>query len=474
MAKAKKRRSVFAKVVDTKKQHPRFKILKNRRTLRPARWMLNEIYKTYEDIDGNFLEQFQSNGFDARYFELYLHAYFSRTGFQIDRPKPAPDFIVERDSIKVAVEATTVNPSTTGAVAKHGKKIKEMSQDEYLEYQHQELAIRFGGPLVTKLKKKYWNKRQCKNLPLVLAIEAFYDEESLAFTDLALSRYVFGIDQTGKWSKAGKLKIKSKKVTKHKLGSKVIPSGFFKLPDSEHISAIMFTNSGTNAKFLRMGFQHGIDNDRIVLVRQGKSYDFNPDAIDPCHFSYNLDCPPLVESWGQGLVVLHNPNCIHPIPRGYFAGAVDHYMDSNRMASELTGWHPMSSHTFIFDLNEAKAKVSKLPIRTPSIAVASIPKREFQAIIGINHDNNPILEESGWFTDETTSFLSVLFRDKVDNDWGMAILARDSLSRFRAIETKSSLSSREEARDEMYRAMVKYLASPKRIFEQGDEFDGRA
>jgi len=430
MAKAKKRRSLFAKVVETKKQHLRFKVLKNRRMQAPARWMLNEVYKTYEDIDGNFLEQFQSDGFDARYFELYLHAYFSRSGYQIERPKPAPDFVVERNGIRVAMEATTVNPSTSGAIAKHGKKIKDMSPDEYLEYQHEELAIRFGSPLISKLKKKYWDMTQCKGMPFVIAIQAFHDSESLTFSDHALSRYVFGIDHTAKLTKKGKLRVRGKKVKEHTLGTKVIPSGFFKLPNAEHVSAIIFTNSGTNAKFLRMAYQHGRDNDRLIMIRQGYAYDPNPDSQDACYFTYNLDCPPLVESWGNGLVVLHNPKCAHPIPQGYFVDAIDHYIDGNRMASEVRQWHPLSTHTFVTDLGKTKEHLFKIPFRTPSLVVMSIPKLEFQALVGINHDTNPVIEENGWYSDESNSFLSVIFRDKVDNDWGTAILARDLLGRL--------------------------------------------
>ena len=62
----------------------------------PGRLMANEIYRDSMDPDGHFGEQFQSTGFDARVFELYLYAYFSRSGYEVKRPRPNPDFVVQR------------------------------------------------------------------------------------------------------------------------------------------------------------------------------------------------------------------------------------------------------------------------------------------------------------------------------------------------------------------------------------------
>ena len=57
--------------------------------------MLEDVFDSFEDPDGNFKEQFQTTGFDSRFFELYLYSYFSRSGFSVDRSHPYPDFIVE-------------------------------------------------------------------------------------------------------------------------------------------------------------------------------------------------------------------------------------------------------------------------------------------------------------------------------------------------------------------------------------------
>jgi hypothetical protein len=65
----------------------------------------------YGDVDGNFVEQFQTTGFDSRLWELYLFAAFSEMGFNIDRIHAVPDFTCVNPLTAFCVEATTVNPT---------------------------------------------------------------------------------------------------------------------------------------------------------------------------------------------------------------------------------------------------------------------------------------------------------------------------------------------------------------------------
>lgn len=467
---AESEKTLFNPIVASEKLHPSFEDLRTSPGAEPARWMLDEIYRSFEDPEGNFLEQFQTTGFDARYFELYLFAYFSRSGFTVDRTRPNPDFLVSREGITVAVEATTVNPATSGALAKFGKEVSELTDEELREYQKNELPIRFGSPLFSKFQKNYWKLDHCRDLPFVLAIEAFHDEESLVFSDSALTRYLFGLEQTGIWTQDGELEIDSTSVKQHTVGEKIIPSNFFGQAGTEYISAVMFTNSGTNAKFARMGYQHGVGCDVIDITRSGFCFNPDPDAMDPTFFSYNLNEPPLVESWGQGLVVFHNPNCLHPVPKDFFVDTVQSYIEGGSLASDCPGWHPIASKTYILYLGEIKQKLADmLPRRMPRLAIGAITKLEFRAACSFAiPDPNPIGEEQGWFSDETDSFLGVIIRDKIDNDWGFVVLARDEIFRFRAIEFECSFATRDQARLELLTKIAGLLSSPQRIFPQGD------
>ena len=294
-------KTIFVPVVSPEKLNPDFKLLMDHPSYHPARAMLDHIYQDFIDLDGNFLEQFQTTAFDARFFELYLFAYFSKSGFKIARTYQSPDFLVTRDGLTVAVEATTVNPSE----AKHSDRNvlpSELSLVEYSHYVDNELPIKFGSPLYSKVKDEYWKLEQCKGKPLVLAIEAFFNEESLGFSESAISQYLYGQRQSADWASDGALEIHTENLDSHASGSKMIPSNFFGQPGTEHISAVVFTNSGTHAKFTRMGYQQGFGNEHFDVIRQGFCYTPDPNAKDASFFSYSLCQPPMVEWWGQGLV----------------------------------------------------------------------------------------------------------------------------------------------------------------------------
>ena len=90
--------------------HPQYLKTRDHVMMAPARAMLCEVASTMTDPDGNFVQQFQTHGFDARTFELYLHALFVEAGHTIDRTHARPDFLISRDGLTVAVEAVTANP----------------------------------------------------------------------------------------------------------------------------------------------------------------------------------------------------------------------------------------------------------------------------------------------------------------------------------------------------------------------------
>lgn len=466
--KKSKKRSLWPLVVAKSKASKNFLIVKTMPGSVATRAMMDEIYQTLDDPDGNFLEQFQTTGFDARCFELYLYAYLRRSGLTVDRSNVAPDFVVSRDGIQVALEATTVNPAQDGVVAEHGRKIGELSEAELADYVNHELAIRFGSALFSKLKKRYWEKTHVKGLPLVFAVQAFHDADSLGMSDAALTQYLYGIQQTGTWGKAAELEIHTNPVPHHKLAEKEIPSNFFSQPGAENVSAVVWSNSGTTTKFTRMGYQQGFGNDRLRIKRQGFCFNPDPDAMDPTLFGYDMDHPPIVEPWGQGLVVCHNPTCKYPLPRDFFPDAVQMYIEGGRIASELNGWHPIASKTLIFDISKLKEALPRQLVSTSTTGIIAIPRSEFEAICGFVVDpEERMAVQHGWFMDETQSFLGVLLQDKSDNDWNYVILARDQRFQFRAIEQKDSMPLRMGARMDLQMRMAILLDKAQRIFPQG-------
>ena len=71
--------------------HPGFIHLSNDSAFAAARAMIQEMMPHFADVDGNFVDQFQSSGFDARLWELYLFAYINEEQLFLDRDRSAPD-----------------------------------------------------------------------------------------------------------------------------------------------------------------------------------------------------------------------------------------------------------------------------------------------------------------------------------------------------------------------------------------------
>lgn len=116
--------------------------------------MLREVYADFNDPDGNFIEQFQTTGFDQRTFELYLFAAFKQAGLAIDRRHGRPDFSLSKDGFTICVEAVTAN-SASGPKP-YSPVPQPRTSDQVADYLQNEVPIRLGSPLFSKLSKRYW------------------------------------------------------------------------------------------------------------------------------------------------------------------------------------------------------------------------------------------------------------------------------------------------------------------------------
>jgi hypothetical protein len=260
------------------------------------------------------------------------------------------------------------------------------------------------------------------------------------------------------------LEIESYKKTHHRLATKQIESGFFSLPNSENISAILFTNAGTYPKFVRMGYQHGIANDEVHIMRRGLAYHQDEDAMDAMYFAYTMDNPPHVEAWGEGCTIIHNPNCLHPLPQNLFKDATDVYRTEEGIVTYSYGWHPYNSYTTIVHFGELGSQVAKiLSLKGQRFRIAPIKKDQLRTMCGYS-EFPELFEERGWFADDSFSFLGVVTFDKFDQDWGLVILARDKFFVFRCIESLQEIKGRTEAVSLLRNKMAELLRTPRRIY----------
>lgn len=349
--------NLFVPLVDGQKLHPSFKILLTSRGHSSTRAIIQEMMPHLEDTDGNFVEQFQTSGFDARLWELYLFAYFREERLLVTRPKPAPDFRVQRFNEVAYVEAVTTGRPSGSKLDEDVMASLPKSATEIREKLDNEIPIRFGSPLYSKLQKEYWQLHDVGKWPLVIAIADFHATGSMVWTSTGLQEYLYGTRHDFSFDAEGKLVISPLKVKTHRLGSKEIPSGFFFQPKAEHISAVMFSNSGTISKFTRMGKLAGFGDPSVTVLRSGTRYTHDPNAALPTPFMHEVEPGKCTESWGEGISVFHNPNALVPLSEELFPSVAHHKFDDGQIRSHIPEFHPFGSVTLILIPEEPESDV---------------------------------------------------------------------------------------------------------------------
>ena len=316
----------------------------------PALEIMKPMMRWYEDPDGNFIEQFQTTGFNTRLWELYLFAMLVEVPFAIAREYPVPDFLAGGPLGELSIEATSVNPSGAPHLAPPPMETDAQRTDFLRNY----MPIRFAGPLVTKLNHRhqglrYWEQPHAQGKPLIFAIQDFHSPGSMAYSAPALPIYLYGMTWSKAENAAGEVIGLPEVIEKHVWGQKEIQSGFFCLPDSENISAIIINPSATISKFNRMGLMAGFGRPGVRILRQGFAATPSNYTAEPTRFSVEVGSPEYSETWIEGLSVYHNPNAIVSLNPDLLPGAAHHFLNEDgTLTTFLPEWHPMFSESQIF------------------------------------------------------------------------------------------------------------------------------
>ena len=344
---------------DRSKLHPYFKILSEEPSRAPSRAIFKEIGPWLAPSDPHFVHEFQFTQFDQRLWELYLWATFRELGFDIKQPE-APDFLCRGPGNEFTVEATTVAPSKDGPLAEHPDPETPEEMREFLAHY---MPMKFGSSLTSKLNKKnkagesYWERGETANKPFILAIADFHvpatkgEIGSMAYTQSALWPYLYGhrLD----WVQVdGKLIITPVKNIEHHYAGKKIPTGFFDLPGAENVSAVLFSNAGTLAKFDRMGVAAGFGAPGCKYYRIGLGYDADPNSVRGKPFSHEVNDMDYQEFWSDELQLFHNPNAKYPFARNAFAGFTQHWFNDGTPESVSVEGTAIASQTLIFRARE--------------------------------------------------------------------------------------------------------------------------
>lgn len=331
----------FKPIAPEERLHRTFKILSREERYSPARELVRAMMRFYEDADGNFIEQFQTTAFDARIWELYLFAAFTELGYAPASSRAVPDFLFGGVLGALGIEATSVNPPDIGEIKPPNDKA------QLIAYMENYIPIKLARVLKRKLEKRnpYWEVPEMRSLPFVIAVQDFHSPGSMQMITSAMIEYAFGFRHS---IVDGQRRIE--KIEEHVWGHSREKSGFFRLPKSENVSAIIVNPQGTLPKFNRMGFLAEFGNKKVRMLRAGIARgERNPENPMPVPFQQMVHGAGYNETWVEGMVVLHNPHALIDLHPAMIPGAAHEFLQPDgKIMSLIPDFHPVFSRTQIW------------------------------------------------------------------------------------------------------------------------------
>jgi hypothetical protein len=343
--------SLFAPAIPDGKAHPSFLAVRDHPAYQGGRHLMDETFAAFGDQDGNFVKDFQGPGFSARTWELSLYAYLQEVELALASSGGTPDYVIDGPS-RFAVEATTTQQSRGGSVPLPSGMLPQVPDD--LDKAQAQFVFQIGKALRNKLLKRfadgsaYWELPHTKDLPFLLAVEAFHAESSLFHSVSFAAEYLYGVHATGEHDAEGKLTITNSPIAGHTYENKTIPSGLFQLPEAAHLCAVLFSNSGTAAQFNRIGAQRGYGDSSTRIVRVGTCADPDPDASLPALFGYVVGDGLHCETFAEAMHVLHNPNAAVPLPKAALPKAAEWSVEDGSLSTTHYGFSALGGLTSVY------------------------------------------------------------------------------------------------------------------------------
>ena len=318
---------IFTPVAQESRLNDFFKFL-NLPQNSPAKEAIREIAYIFKDKDGNFIQQFQTTGFNARLFELYMFAFLHEAQFIVDDKSAYPDFVFSKGKTGYALECTTVNPG------KNDIDRIPQNLDELDKLERDYFPIKFGSALYSKLNhttfgKHYWELPHVVGKPFIIAIADFHIDGIMCLSSPAIERYLYGYEYSVGHDQNGSIIQIPHKIKSFDWASKHIDSSFFDLPESENISAVLFTNAATVAKFNRMGKIAGMGRSDVKIIRHAKYYNNDPRAVTPITVVSEVT-EKTCETWAEGAIMYHNPRAKIHIPSEDFEGIAHCFFEKDK------------------------------------------------------------------------------------------------------------------------------------------------
>ena len=283
-----------------------------------AAWLLNQVYLAFPSPDESWAGDCQTDNFHTRMWEAHLLASLREQGMLVTQPHPSPDFHIEnRSGDEAWIEAVTANPPVRyNHVNAEPTSPPEDTRERFLG----PAAIRFAKTLGSKLQKRYDRLPHVADNAFAIALADFHAPGSMVWSREALIGYLYGMH-------AEVLEVDGRQIASSSdasllMGGSAFPAGLFRTTAHSELSAVIFTNACSIAKFNRVGVSAGALTKGLRYVRYGKFYDRTPGALEGIPFclditsdEYRALWPQGYEPWSAELEIFHNPFARHPLPR---------------------------------------------------------------------------------------------------------------------------------------------------------------
>ncbi len=357
---------LFAPLVPEERTAPEFRYLRDGINQSAARDLLRSLQPWVVDLDGNLVKDFQSTGYSARIWEIYLRFAFAEMNLMVTNDHDVPDFELVSGDHRLFVEATTVNASGGGLGAGLRRGAPPPRPDDIMNHLEEVMPLRFGSPLHTKMGKRYWNKDHVKGHPFVLAIADFHDAASMTWSHAALPIYLYGRSAEMVIGPNGEPVGVEKILSGFERKAETLKP-FFEQDGTENVSAILSSNAGTISKFNRMGARAGFGDRYVSLHRYGARHVPGSDAYEPLPFAEDVESGTSEEGWSDELAMFHNPAAAVPVDATLFPGIAHyHIVDGEAVWFGPPGRILYSSTMTVDGLGREKAMKGLWPDEAPA------------------------------------------------------------------------------------------------------------
>jgi len=353
----------FLHDVGTRKPSDIFKLL-SKPSHHVAAWMLNQLYLSLPNPDANWVSDCQTDNFHTRLWEAQLLASFREQGLMVSQPHPSPDFLISnRHGSEAWLEAVTANPNER---YNHVNSTPIDPPQDRKERLLGGAAERFAKTLGNKLDRKYHELEHVSGKPFLIALADFHASSSMTWSREALICYLYGIYPVVKMD-AG-IQLACAESVESLLGKSAFPAGLFADNQHSELSAVIFTNACSIAKFNRVGVSAGALTKGLKYTRIGEFYDRTPNALKGIPFclditsrEYRTLWPQGYEPWCAELEVFHNPYAKHPVKLELLPEAT-HWFEKNGeiVCSSFYETAILCSKTIIQDESEPTLEIGDL------------------------------------------------------------------------------------------------------------------